>query len=210
VAIIAATQRPRTMKTDRTPAVLGAWKRGQPCAAPTTIEPIDRRQQHASAADESGCFTLSTKRPPSPFFPRHRQTKHRDKHHHQTPHSSKRNETHPHRSRHGARRCYPPLLSLSLHSFDTAAPMFNLPSLSLHIHLSWPQLNLGRRLQRGVIRVILAALFIARAEIRAINVQGMLLSWFRFCPEFRDQATTGKSDWSTNQRGCYQGAGMRC
>jgi hypothetical protein len=87
--------------------------------------------------------------------------------------------------------------------------MFNLPSISLHIRLSWPQLNIGRRIQRGVIRVILAALFIARAEIRAINVQGMLLSWFRFCPEFRDQATTGKSDWSTNQRGCYQGAGMR-
>jgi hypothetical protein len=85
--------------------------------------------------------------------------------------------------------------------------MFSLPSFRLRIRLSWPQLNLGRRLQRALIRVILAALFIARAEIRAINVQGMLLSWFRFCPEFRDQATTGKSEWST---GCHPRAGMRC
>jgi len=74
--------------------------------------------------------------------------------------------------------------------------MFNLTSVNLRISFSLPKLQIRRHLQRAIIRVILAALFIARAEIRAINVQGMLLSWFRFCPEFRDQATTGKSDWT--------------
>lgn len=74
-----------------------------------------------------------------------------------------------------------------------------LPSMRIRFRLSLPKLHLRRRLQRGLIRMILAALFIARAEIRAINVQGMLLSWFRFCPEFRDTANSQKPSASQSQ-----------
>ena len=74
-----------------------------------------------------------------------------------------------------------------------------LPSLRIRFRLSLPKLHLGRRLRRGLIRMVLAALFIARAEIRAINVQGMLLSWFRFCPEFRDTVSSQKSSASQSQ-----------
>jgi len=92
----------------------------------------------------------------------------------------------------------PPSLLLLRHHQQT---MFTLPTLRLNIRITLPKLHLGRILRRGLIRVILAALFIARAEIRAINVQGMLLSWFRFCPEFRDQAQAQKGgEWGT-QRG---------
>ena len=71
--------------------------------------------------------------------------------------------------------------------------MFTFPTrFHARLHFSLPKLNIGRHIQRALIRVLLAAIFIARAEIRAINVQGMLLSWFRFCPEFRDQATQDK------------------
>ncbi|KAI5855151.1 hypothetical protein BZA05DRAFT_416744 [Tricharina praecox] len=91
--------------------------------------------------------------------------------------------------------------------------MFTVPTINFHMTFTLPslprlpklpklpKLQIRRRVQRALIRVILAALFIARAEIRAINVQGMLLSWFRFCPEFRDQATTGKSEWSSASPG---------
>jgi len=58
-----------------------------------------------------------------------------------------------------------------------------LPVFTLRIRL--PRLHLKRRVRRALIRVILAALFVARAEVRQINVQGMMLSWFRFCPGFR-------------------------
>jgi len=85
--------------------------------------------------------------------------------------------------------------------------MFAVPSINLRLSFSLPslpKLQIRRRLQRALIRVILAALFIARAEIRAINVQGMLLSWFRFCPEFRDQANARKTDWNAphQEEGC--------
>lgn len=63
---------------------------------------------------------------------------------------------------------------------------FTLPVFTFRIR--FPRLHLKRRVRRALIRVILAALFVARAEVRQINVQGMLLSWFRFCPDFRKGA----------------------
>ena len=83
--------------------------------------------------------------------------------------------------------------------------MFTLPTIRLNIRFalpsfSFPRLNLGRRLQRVLIRVVLAALFMASEQIRAINVQGMLLSWFKFCPEFRDAGHPREG-----YENCYQG-----
>lgn len=95
-----------------------------------------------------------------------------------------------------------PIQSTKQQPRSTSTMLFSLPTFRFHFTLRLPQLHIGRHIRRGLIRVILAALFIARAEIRAINVQGMLLSWFRFCPEFRDQAHKAYGA----QEGCYAGA----
>ena len=71
--------------------------------------------------------------------------------------------------------------------------------IRVRVHLTVPKLHLARRFQRAAIRLILAALFIARAEIRAMNVQGMLVSWFRFCPDFRDAGNKAEAGCGNSQ-----------